>query len=80
MENGVEQIEPYFSQVTKEKFEDMLIVSEVKPLIDYVLSTQAGKLLIGTKLNGFTSFLEGKLKTGPIKITKDIGLFIARKQ
>lgn len=80
LENGAEQIEPYFFDVKKEKFDDMLIVSEVKPLIDYVLSTQAGKSLTGKKLNDFTSFLEGKLKNGPIKITKDVGLFIARKQ
>lgn len=79
LENGAKQISQYFPDVTKEKFDDILMVPEVKPLIDYVLSTQAGKFLTGAKLNDFTSFLEDNLKNGPIKITKDIGLFIARK-
>lgn len=78
LENGAKQLAPFFSKVETEKFPDKLRVTQIKPLLDYILSTQAGKILTGTKLNEFTSLLESKLKKGPIIITKEVGLFIAR--
>ena len=77
LEDGAKQLTPFFSKVETEKFPDQLRVTQIKPLVDYILSTRARKILTGTKLNEFTSLLESKLKKGPIVITKEVGLFKA---
>jgi ubiquinone/menaquinone biosynthesis C-methylase UbiE len=77
LENGAKELSEFFSKVDMEKFHDRLVVTEIKPLINYVLSTQAGKSLKGKRLNDFALFLRSKIKNGPIRITKDVGLFKA---
>lgn len=78
LENGAEQIAPYFPNVTLRRHEDSLLVTRAKPLVDYVLSSNAKIYLKGDKLAAFTSFVEQELSTnGPVHITKDSGMFLA---
>jgi ubiquinone/menaquinone biosynthesis C-methylase UbiE len=87
LENGAGQMSPWFSEVTLRRYEDALDVTEVKPLVDYLLSgsaadTAARGLDAGEfhrRVSELTERLERELTLrGAIHITKDTGLFIAR--
>ena len=80
LENGMVQLQPYFSQVTLSRYKDNLQVTEIQPLMDYILSSLRVKDLSDSKLELLRSNLEKELKEkGSIFITKDSGLFEAIK-
>jgi SAM-dependent methyltransferase len=80
LENGLEQLTPYFSQVALSRYEDNLQVTELEPLLDYILSGLRVKELPEGKLDLLRQDLEGEVKEkGSIFITKDSGLFEAIK-
>ena len=88
LENGTEQLSPWFSEVTLHRYEDALEVTEVKPLVKYLLSgsaadTAARELDAGEfdrRVSELTDRLGRELTSrGAIHITKDTGLVIARK-
>ena len=77
LENGVAQLEQWFSNVTCHHYDDALVVTEVEPLVDYILSTVT---FTEDQLAGFTQFLAQKLaRDGAIHITKSSGLFAASR-
>ena len=85
LENGGGLLEQFFGSVELRRHEDGLEVTAVEPLVDYALSRLsifADGVQIGEEVR--RSFIE-RVKTkmheqgGVIKITKDSGLFIARK-
>jgi ubiquinone/menaquinone biosynthesis C-methylase UbiE len=80
LENGLDQLKPFFPNVTLSRYEDNLHVTELEPLIAYFHSgVRAGEL----SENEFAKLkvdLEKELKEkGKIFITKDSGLFEALK-
>jgi ubiquinone/menaquinone biosynthesis C-methylase UbiE len=76
LENGFDQLSQLFSQVTMHRYDDDLLITEVEPLIAYVLSTSAKSALTGDKLPGFVHFMEQELTShGAIYVTKDSGIF-----
>jgi ubiquinone/menaquinone biosynthesis C-methylase UbiE len=80
LENGLDQLKPFFPNVTLSRYEDNLHVTELEPLIAYFHSgVRAGEL----SENEFAKLkvdLENELKEkGRIFITKDSGLFEAIK-
>lgn len=80
LENGGEQITEYFSQVTLNRYEDGLIVTEAQPLVDYVLSMLGHfqTRLPREKITEFTRQLAAEIEDhGAIRITKATGLFKA---
>ena len=80
LENGMEQLQPYFSQVTLSRYEDNLQVTEIQSLMDYILSTVKVQELPKDKLGILRQNLEKELEEkGSIFITKDSGLFEAIK-
>jgi ubiquinone/menaquinone biosynthesis C-methylase UbiE len=80
LENGMEQIKPYFNQVTLSRYEDNLVVTELQPLMDYIRSGMRVAELSESELATLQSDLEKELKEkGSIFITKDSGLFEAIK-
>jgi ubiquinone/menaquinone biosynthesis C-methylase UbiE len=80
LENGTEQLQHYFSRVTLSRYEDHLQVTEVQPLMDYILSTIKVQELPKDKLGLLRQNLEEELEEkGSISITKDSGLFHAIK-
>jgi SAM-dependent methyltransferase len=81
LENGREQLEAWFSDITLHRFEDELIVTEAGPLVEYVQSSTFRWALTGERVEAFRSFLEDELRRhGVIHITKATGLFIAARE
>jgi ubiquinone/menaquinone biosynthesis C-methylase UbiE len=81
LENGEELLSEYFEDVKLIKYNDSLEVTEAEPLVNYVLSfSNVKKDIKGDKINDFTEYIRKILKSeGEIKITKESGMFIARK-
>lgn len=80
LENGLDQLKPFFPNVTASRYEDNLHVTELEPLIAYFRSgVRAGELSENDFAN-LRSDLEIELKEkGRIFITKDSGMFEAIK-
>ena len=79
LENGAAQLAACFDSVTLERFEDALRVTEVQPILDYLLSGSARRVLVGDTLQQVRAALEQELaEHGAIHISKDTGLFIAQ--
>jgi len=80
LENGFDQLAPVFSGVELTRYPDSLKVTEVKPLIAYILSNVPTGDLVESELMNVEKELNKELETkGEISITKDSGLFEAVK-
>jgi len=78
LENGAAQLEQWFSNVTCHHYDDALVITEVEPLVNYILSTAT---FTDTQRADFTQFLAQKLaRDGAIHITKSSGLFTAIRE
>ena len=80
LENGAEQLQRYFPFIRLERYEDALLVTDVEPLIEYVLS---GRIhFTPAEKQEFTRFVEQEIarQGGKLHITKDGGLFIAGRE
>ena len=81
LENAGAQISRWFSRVSLFRYEDSLAVTEVEPLVAYIMSmNDAKEILVGHKLTEFADFLEREMTShdGVISITKTPGMFEAR--
>lgn len=80
LESGYDQLAPYFSQVTLDRFIDGLAVTEAEPLIAYILSTRTRLSLTDERIETLRTMIEQELaEHGAMHITKSSGIFIARK-
>jgi ubiquinone/menaquinone biosynthesis C-methylase UbiE len=80
LENGLEQLEPFFSKVTMSRYEDNLMVTEVEPIMAYIRSSIRASELAEDSILEIEHDLENELKEkGSIFIRKDSGLFEAIK-
>ncbi len=80
LENGLEQLKQFFSQVTLSRYPDNLHVTEVKPIIAFLRSTMHVAEASEVAFEKLAVELEQELKEkGKIFITKDSGLFEAIK-
>ncbi|MGZ9226271.1 MAG: class I SAM-dependent methyltransferase, partial [Anaerolineales bacterium] len=80
LENGLEQIEPFFPNVTLLRYDDNLHVTEIEPVMDYIHSGMRVAELSENELVKLRVYLEKELKEkGNIFIQKDSGLFEAVK-
>jgi ubiquinone/menaquinone biosynthesis C-methylase UbiE len=80
LENGLEQLQPFFSKVSLSRYEDNLQVIEIEPLIAYIRSGVRVTELSEDELSNLQHDLEKELKeNGRIFISKDSGLFEAAK-
>jgi SAM-dependent methyltransferase len=86
LQNGAQQLSPWFNEVALLGYEDSLAVTEAKPLVDYLLSTMHGqelaKRLSAEEFRRRLSTLKDSLAKelaarGSIHITKDTGMFVA---
>src|SRR5512143_481119 len=78
LENGQEQLAPFFSEVRLSRYEDNLLVTELEPIIAYIRSGIRVKELSEDELARLQRGLENELKEkGRILISKDSGLFEA---
>ena len=80
LENGLDQLKPFFPDVTLSRYEDNLHVTEIEPMMAYVRSSLRAADLSEDELAKVRLDLEKELKEkGRIFITKDSGLFEAVK-
>jgi ubiquinone/menaquinone biosynthesis C-methylase UbiE len=80
LENGLQQLTPYFSQVYILRYEDSLRVTKLEPLMAYIRSGIRITALSKAGLEKIEANLAQELRTkGEILITKDSGLFEAVK-
>lgn len=80
LENGLDQLNRCFEQVSILRYPDALHITQASPLVDYVLSmsTNASSGASPDEIKAFTHRVEEELKhNGVIKISKDSGMFIA---
>lgn len=75
LETGAAQLAPFFPEVRLHRYEDSLVVTEVEPLVAYVVS----KVSVPAD---FARFVEAELERlgGSLRIGKDYGLFAARME
>jgi ubiquinone/menaquinone biosynthesis C-methylase UbiE len=80
LDNGFEQLTQLFPQVTQSRYSDTLQVTEVKPILDFILSASRAEEISEEKLANLANELEQRLKEkGKILISKESGLFEAIK-
>lgn len=81
LENGAALLSPHFATVERDDFVNSLAVSEVEPLIAYVLSMNANMGRIDAEREARLRELVTQriARDGVIRITKSAGLFIATK-
>jgi ubiquinone/menaquinone biosynthesis C-methylase UbiE len=78
LENGVAQLVPWFSHIEMRPYEDALVVTEVEPLVAFVLSTRAKRVLTEEQVRQLREIVTQELvRNGSIAITKATGLFVA---
>ena len=80
LENGLDQLKPFFPNVRVLRYEDSLHVTELEPLVAYFRSGVRAGELSDNEFAKLQNGLEKELKEkGKIFITKDSGLFEAIK-
>lgn len=80
LQNGAEELRPYFSCVETKYYEDGLVVSNPQLLLEYIISCHGNQNeYLLPKYQEFKDMLTKKLKRKPFKITKDAGLFVCTK-
>ena len=85
LQNGAALLEPFFPNITLHRFESDLEVTEVEPLVAYVLSMNVSKVvrdmdeaIFEEKVTVFREYLAGRLEAeGSIHTGKETGLFEA---
>jgi SAM-dependent methyltransferase len=81
LENGLEQLEPFFPGVSLSRYEDNLRVTELEPIMAYIRSGISFYDLKKDELEKLQQELQAELnQKGEIFISKDSGLFEALKQ
>jgi ubiquinone/menaquinone biosynthesis C-methylase UbiE len=80
LENGMEQLTPFFREVKRSQYEDNLHVTEIQSIIAYLRSAVSASDVDEVELEKLRLELEAQLaKDGKIFISKDSGLFEAVK-
>jgi ubiquinone/menaquinone biosynthesis C-methylase UbiE len=76
---GADRLAPLFDDVRLARYHDRLAVTEIAPLMDYVLSMHQGEAMSSAARARFRRHFHGILRSdGVIHISKDSGMFAAR--
>ena len=80
LENGQDQLTPWFSQIKLYRYENRLKVTDVEPLLEYVLSSsQARSEVDPEQLQVVRNTVHKQIEEyGSFDITTDSGMFVAR--
>jgi SAM-dependent methyltransferase len=80
LENGKDILECFFPTVQLKLYQDSLEITEIQPLMEYILSCHGSQLeILSERMDAFRQFLQHKLEAqGSIHVTKEAGVFIAR--
>ena len=80
LDNGMGMLEKYFTHVERRDYNDALVVDKAQPLVDYILSCHGNqKEYLVDKYTDFKKYVEKKLESKPIRITKEAGVFVCTK-
>ncbi len=78
LDDGSGRLLGWFREATVYRYEDSLVVTEIQPMLDYVLSLTSRP--VGERWSAFVRMVESEIGSkGSIRITKDVGVFDARK-
>jgi ubiquinone/menaquinone biosynthesis C-methylase UbiE len=78
LENGRDQLAPWFSTILLHRYDDALVITEAEPLMAYFLSTRIASALDDEVRADLARRVEQELAAhGAIPVTKDMGLFEA---
>ncbi len=78
LDTGRDRLAPRFVDVRTYRYEDTLVVTEVKPLLDYVFSMSPPYAPRSERRAEFAQFVGEELaSTGPIRISKEVGMLAA---
>lgn len=77
LENGRDDLDPWFERVQLRVYEDALLVTEAEPLLAYLLSTLPQEVR-ETRRDELDAFIVGELaRQGAVRIEKAQGMFVA---
>ncbi len=76
---GREQLARRFVDVQMYRYEDALVLTEAEPLVAYVFSMYGPYAPSPERRAEFAEFVGQRLATGPIRITKDVGMLVAAR-
>lgn len=77
LDDGAEHLARWFTEIRMYRYEDSLLVDEAEPLAAYVYSMPMA-VTQRVRRDAFVRFVERRLaERGPLRITKDVGLFVA---
>ncbi len=80
LESGEAYMRAAFSEVKLERYPDSLVITEAAPLMDYICSMRVRTRISDAQLAALRAHVESEIAThGEIRMTKDSGLFIARR-
>ncbi|MDD6072387.1 MAG: methyltransferase domain-containing protein [Clostridiales bacterium] len=78
IQNGTKLLEPNFSSIQFEAYEDSLLVTKAEDLIEYILSCHGNQnQYILERYKDFRTFVERKTQKG-FSITKEAGVFLCK--
>lgn len=79
LENGEAELRAWFPKLSVRRQEEMLVVTEAQPLIDYLLSGTSVAGLTGETLRRLRAVISAEIsRTGAFRIDKITGLFIGK--
>lgn len=79
MENGMDILAPYFTEIEWKTYEDSLLVPDSAPLISYILSCHGNQnQYLLDRYNEFRSYVK-KQTANIFQITKEAGIFLCKK-
>lgn len=80
LENGEDQLKPYFSSITRHIYEDGLSVTEASPLVNYIRSFEGDERIGDAEAEELFSRITREIeRKGAFRVTKSTGLFICRR-
>ena len=79
LQNGQEKLTPYFTEITKDLYEDALLVTDVEDLVDYIFSLSGMTDLRKLPRETVRSVLTQHMSGGVLRVPKEYGMFIARR-
>lgn len=81
LENGEEQVRPWFTEIKKHLYDDYLTIDDYKPLLDYILSCHGNEHeILEGRYEEFEKYVKSKVeRTSAFKISKHAGMFQCRK-
>ena len=80
LESGEAYMRRVFGDVQIERYSDSLVVTEAAPLMDYICSMRVRSRVSDEQVAGLRRHLENEIAArGEIRISKDTGMFVARR-